>query len=80
MRPDDCRTGAPDAYDKKGTPTSDIPMTDEEIEKLRAGPHYISELRLILRVDELKAEIKSLEGFKHGVDEALNSGDGVYRP
>ena len=25
-------------------------------------------------------ELESLRAFKHGVDEALNSGDGVYRP
>lgn len=28
----------------------------------------------------LEAEVKSLRAFKAGVDEALNSGDGSYRP
>lgn len=29
---------------------------------------------------KLKDEIKGLRGFRRSVDEALNSGDGVYRP
>ncbi len=29
---------------------------------------------------ELRREVESLRAFKRGVDEALNSGDGSYRP
>jgi len=29
---------------------------------------------------EKERELESLRAFKRGVDEALNSGDGVYRP
>lgn len=36
--------------------------------------------RLAARVRALETEIESLRGFKRGVDEALNSGDGSYRP
>lgn len=32
------------------------------------------------RVDRLYAEVESLQAFKRGVDEGLNSGDGSYRP
>lgn len=31
-------------------------------------------------VERLEAELESLRAFKRNVDEALNSGDGVYRP
>ena len=34
----------------------------------------------IERIAELEAELESLRGFKRSVDEALNSGDGAYRP
>lgn len=30
--------------------------------------------------ERLLEEVESLRAFKRGVDEALNSGDGVYRP
>jgi len=31
-------------------------------------------------ISKLKKELESLRAFKHSVDEALNSGDGAYRP
>jgi len=36
--------------------------------------------RLAARVRELEAEVEGLRGFYRSVNEALNSGDGVYRP
>lgn len=36
--------------------------------------------RLRARVAELESECNGLRAFKQGVDEALNSGDGSYRP
>lgn len=36
--------------------------------------------RLAARVRELEAEVERLRGFYRSVNEALNSGDGVYRP
>jgi hypothetical protein len=38
----------------------------------------VSSLRT--RIHELDAQVKSLRAFKSSVDEALNSGDGSYRP
>lgn len=35
---------------------------------------------LVNEVIWLRDEVDSLRAFKAGVDEALNSGDGVYRP
>ena len=32
------------------------------------------------RIEQLEEEIKGYESFKQSVDEALNSGDGAYRP
>jgi hypothetical protein len=32
------------------------------------------------RLDALVIELEGLQGFKRSVDEALNSGDGSYRP
>lgn len=32
------------------------------------------------KIDDLERKNKSLQSFKNSVDEALNSGDGVYRP
>ena len=36
--------------------------------------------RMLATEKELRAEIRSLRGFKASVDEALNMGDGSYRP
>lgn len=35
---------------------------------------------LAVKVAEMERELESLRSFKRGVDEALNSGDGTYRP
>lgn len=43
-------------------------------EWVRAFGHVYLELL------NLRIEVKSLRAFKAGVDEALNSGDGSYRP
>lgn len=32
------------------------------------------------KIDQLEREVKALESFKRSVEEALNSGDGSYRP
>lgn len=32
------------------------------------------------RIEELEKELEGLRGWKRSVDEALNSGDGTYRP
>lgn len=37
-------------------------------------------VKLAEEVIFLRDEVDSLRAFKAGVDEALNSGDGVYRP
>ena len=36
--------------------------------------------RMLQTEEELRAEIRGLRAFKSSVDEALNSGDGSYRP
>lgn len=36
--------------------------------------------RIKYRIDRLSDEVASLQAFKRGVDEGLNSGDGSYRP
>lgn len=40
----------------------------------------VQELDLIYEVIYLRDRVEGLESFKRGVDEALNSGDGSYRP
>lgn len=47
----------------------------EEIERLRAR-----EIQLDTEIALLRAEIAGLRGFKRSLDEALNMGDGTYRP
>jgi len=63
---------------------SDYPETQKEnaVEILDERLNLAS-LKLSNAYDEiskLKKELESLRAFKHSVDEALNSGDGTYRP
>lgn len=53
-----------------------------QIEELAAGrSHYAAECdRLVTEVGRLTKEVQGYEAFKRSVDEALNSGDGTYRP
>lgn len=46
-------------------------LSNEELERM---------VKLGLTLDKLYKEVESLRVFKAGVDEALNSGDGSYRP
>lgn len=36
--------------------------------------------RMLATEEALRAEIKGLRGFKNSVDEALNTGNGTYKP
>lgn len=47
--------------------------------------HYADALEAALRdrdrrIEELEEQVRGWEGYKRGIDEALNSGDGSYRP
>lgn len=43
-------------------------------------PDTVGNQTLIRTMRELADQVASLEAFKASVDEALNSGDGTYRP
>ena len=67
---------------------SDTPRTDADIYHLYGMPYHVPHQlvkadfarQLERELAEAKREIESLRAFKRGVDEALNSGDGIYRP
>jgi len=61
---------------KEDTPVSMRDVLKQHIEK--CPKHPLTEARA--EVAKLRSEIEALRRFKAGVDEALNSGDGVYRP
>jgi uncharacterized membrane protein YgaE (UPF0421/DUF939 family) len=50
----------------------------QEVDASRRAVEKVPQLEA--RVKELEAENQSLRSFKASVDEALNSGDGSYRP
>ena len=52
----------------------------DTLDRLGAPPDYFPCNRATMLVATLRKERDALLGFKASVDEALNSGDGVYRP
>lgn len=54
-------------------------MSSEIIKQLQAQGGTVS-LRAIEHIKQLEERIRGLEAFKASVDEALNMGDGSYRP
>jgi hypothetical protein len=56
---------------------SDTPRTDEEEDRCReCGMRFVS----ADFARQLEREVEGLRAFKRSVDEALNTGDGSYRP
>ena len=63
-------------------------ITERRAEMMAAVQPYADRIKLLekenaslqQRVEALEDEMRSLRAFKAGVDYALNSGDGSYRP
>lgn len=56
-------------------------LTMDDKDKLKRLADVIPVVKYaITYIEKLEARVKSLEGFHRSVSEALNSGDGTYRP
>ena len=64
-----------------GEPSPCSPLICDCFAAENSGPTLAEQVQWLKdERDELRREVRSLRAFKAGVDDALNSGDGSYRP
>lgn len=63
-----------------GNMIESISQLVKEIKEDEAARNKENAIEQQKEIERLKAEIESWKDYKENIDQALNSGDGVYRP